>query len=160
MRSFVLLASLLMTSSVALAQPLPILRGIVVTQNGEGRAYFEDPRTGTLASYASGDLVGDSQIEAIHDDRVVLRRGSELVQVPMGLLSPTVSSEAVEVGPSPRATDAAPVPAEVYQPNPTAGPIIENGQPWLDRLGIPPQALSRAIEQAVPAQDSDDNIKN
>jgi len=131
----VLLASLLMTSSVALAQPLPVLRGIVVTQRGEGRAYFEDPHTGTLAAYASGDLVGDSQIEAIYDDRVVLRRGSELVQVPLGGLA-------------------------VSRPNPAAGPTIGNGQPWLDRLGIPPQAFSRAIEQALPAQDSDDNIKD
>ena len=149
-----------MTPSVALAQALPILRGIVVTQSGAARAYFENPHTGALGAYASGDLVGDSQIEAIYDDRVVLRRGSELVQVLMGRLSPAVSSEAVEVGLSPPAIAATPVPAEVYRPDPTAGPTIGNGQPWLDRLGVPPQALSRAIEQAVPAQDSDDNIKN
>ena len=148
-----------MTSSVALAQGPPILRGIVITQSGKARAYFENPRTGTLAAYALGDLVADSQIEAIHDDRVVLRRGSELVQVLMGGLSPTIPSEATEVDRPPDATAASPVPA-VYQPDPTAGPIIGNGQPWLDQLGIPPQALSRAIEQALPAQDSDGNIKD
>jgi len=158
-RTFVLLAGLLMTSSVAFAQPLPILRGIVVTQSGEGRAYFEDPRTGALASYAPGDLVGDSQIETIHDDRVVLRRGSEFVQVLMGGVSPTIPSEAAELDSPLDGTTATPVSA-VYQPDPTTGPIIGDGQPWLDRLGVPPQALSRAIEQALPAQDSDDNIKD
>lgn len=34
-------------------------------------------------------------------------------------------------------------------------PIIGSGQPWLDRLGIPRGALSRAIESAVSAQESD-----
>jgi hypothetical protein len=150
-RTVILLASLLMTSSVALAQALPILRGIVVTHSGVARAYFENPHTGALGAYAPGDLVGDSQIEAIYDDRVVLRRGGELVHVLMGSSSPTISSETTEVG--------HPV-AAVYQPDPTAGPIIGNGQPWLDRLGIPQQALSRAIEQALPAQDSDSNIKD
>jgi hypothetical protein len=158
-RTVILLASLLMTSSVALAQALPILRGIVVTHSGVARAYFENPHTGALGAYAPGDLVGDSQIEAIYDDRVVLRRGGDLVHVLMGSSSPTISSETTEVGRPPDATAASPV-AAVYQPDPTARPIIGNGQPWLDRLGIPPQALSRAIEQALPAQDSDGNIKD
>jgi len=157
-RTVILLASLLMTSSVALAQALPILRGIVVTHSGVARAYFENPHTGALGAYAPGDLVGDSQIEAIYDDRVVLRRGSELVHVLMGSSSPTSSSQTT-VGRPPDATAASPV-AAVYQPDPTAGPIIGTGQPWLDRLGIPAQALSRAIEQALPAQDSDGNIKD
>jgi hypothetical protein len=165
-RSFLagLLPILVISSSAWAQAPLPILRGIVLPQNGEGRAYFEDPRTGALAAYASGDLVGDSRIEEIHEARVVLRRGSELVQVLMGASSSTVASETEETaGPSPRVTASTPVPppAPVFRPNPTGGPTIGNGQPWLDRLGIPPQALSRAIEQALPAQDPDsDNIKD
>jgi hypothetical protein len=50
----------------------------------------------------------------------------------------------------------------VYRPNPKGGPTIGNGQPWLDRLGIPPEALSRAIEEAQqfsPGPDAD-NLKD
>jgi hypothetical protein len=163
-RSFLagLLPILVIVSSAWAQVPLPILRGIVRTQHGEGRAYFEDPRTGTLAAYASGDIVGDGQIEEIHDDRVVLRQGGELVQVLMGASASTVASEAGETaGPSPGVTASTPVQPPAPVPNPTGGPTIGNGQPWLDRLGIPPQALSRAIEQAIPAQDPDsDNIKD
>jgi hypothetical protein len=49
----------------------------------------------------------------------------------------------------------------VYRPNPTGGPTIGNGQAYLDRLGIPPQALSRAIEEAAPPEEPDsDNLKD
>lgn len=127
----------LLSASIATAEPLAIVRGIVVTQQGEARAYLEDPRTGALRVYAPGDTVGDSQIEAIREDRVVLRRGDELIQLLMGPLG-----SAHEDG------GEAPWRPAVYQPNPSGGPVIGNGQPWLDRLGIPPDALSRAIEQA------------
>src|SRR5206468_7820260 len=59
--------------------PLPILRGIVVMPTGESRAYLEDAQTGSLAGYASRDLVGDSRIEEIRDDRVLLRRGDDVI---------------------------------------------------------------------------------
>jgi hypothetical protein len=154
------LTSIMMTGASALAQaPLPILRGIVLTANGEGRAYFEDPSTGTLRAYLPRDTVGDCQIEEIRDDRVVLRRGSDLVHVLLGGPSPALASEGTDTSPPPRVDSATPVspPVPVIQPARTTGtaPIIGNGQPWLERLGIPPQALSRAIEQALPAQDSD-----
>jgi hypothetical protein len=155
------LTSILMTGASALAQaPLPILRGIVLTANGEGRAYFEDPSTGTLGAYLPRDTVGDSQIEEIRDDRVVLRRGRDLVHVLLGGPSPALASEGTDPGSPPPSMDSAtPVspPVPVIQParTPSTDPIIGNGQPWLERLGIPPRALSRAIEQALPAQDSD-----
>jgi hypothetical protein len=162
-RLFVLtaLTSIMMTGASAVAQaPLPILRGIVLTANGAGRAYLEDPSTGTVGAYESRDTVGDSQIEEIRDDRVVLRRGSELVHVLLGGPSPALASEGTDTGSPPPPVDAAtPVspPVSAIQPAGTTGtaPIIGNGQPWLETLGIAPRALSRAIEQALPAQDSD-----
>jgi hypothetical protein len=162
-RLFVLagLTSILMTGASALAQaPLPVLRGIVLTANGEGRAYFEDPSTGTLGAYLPRDTIGDCQIEEIRDDRVVLRRGSELVHVLLGGPSPALASEGTDTGSSPPPVDSAtPVspPVTAIQPSATTGtaPIIGNGQPWLETHGIAPRALSRAIEQALPAQDSD-----
>jgi hypothetical protein len=155
------LTSIMMTWASALAQAsLPILRGIVLTANGEGRAYFEDPRTGTLGAYAPRDAVGDGQIEEIRHDRVVLRRGGELVHVLLGGPSPALASEVTDPGsPAPRVDPAthAPPPASAVRSAQPAGmaPTIGNGQPWLESLGIPPRALSRAIEQALPAQDSD-----
>lgn len=145
-----LLAILVVSPSAVAQGPLPILRGIVLMESGEGRAYFEDPRTGMQAGYAPRDTVGDCQIEQIQEDRVVLRRGSELVQMLLGAQAPAG-------GRSPRSTGSTAVspPSSAIRSTPGAAPIIGNGQPWLDRLGIPLQALSRAIEQALPAQNSD-----
>lgn len=145
MRRLVVIVALLTTASVATAEPLAILRGIVVTQHGEARAYLEDPRTGTLRAYAAGDVVADARIEAIHEDRVVLRRGDELVQLLMGPLASAQEDSAVTARATPE-TQSRPV---VYRPNPSDGPTIGNGQPWLDRLGVPSGVLSRAIEQAA-----------
>ena len=116
--------------------PLPILRGVVLTTSGEDRAYFEDSQTRALSGYAIRDTVGDCRIEEIRADRVMLRCGEELIQMLLG------ASSADLAGGSDQGT-----------------PIIGNGQPWLDRLGIPPRAISSAIEQALPTQDSD-NLGN
>jgi len=127
-------------SSCAVAQaPLPILRGIVVMPTGEPRAYLEDALTGHLAGYAVRDVVGDSRIEEIRDDRVVLRHGSDVVHVFMGGASATNdpgNSVSASAAPSPPTADVKP------------GPVIDNGEAWLEHLGVPPKALSRAIEQA------------
>jgi len=96
---------------------------------GESRAYLEDAQTGSLAGYAIRDVVADSRIVEIRDDRVVLRRGDEVIHVFIGGAS---SSEA----PGHR------------------GRVVGNGKAWLDHLGIPPNALSRAIE-AVPTKGPD-----
>ena len=121
---------LLSLSAPGAAQaPLPILRGIVVMPTGESRAYLEDAQTGSLAGYAIRDVVADSRIVEIRDDRVVLRRGDDVIHVFIGGAS---STEA----PGHR------------------GPVVGNGKAWLDHLGIPPNALSRAIE-AVPTKGPD-----
>jgi hypothetical protein len=109
---FLILANL---SCVWAQAPLPVLRGILVTPDGPGRAFFEDPTTGALGAYAVGDVIDGNRIEQIREDAVILRRGDEVIRILMGSRS---------------------------------GPTIGNGQPRLDRLGIPPQALSQAIGAA------------
>ncbi len=137
---------LLSLSSYGVAQaPLPILRGIVVMPTGESRAYLENAQTGTLAGYAIRDIVGDSRIEEIRDDRVVLRRGGDVIHVFIGGVSSTYDPEnrvSASITPPPTAPSVEP------------GPVIGNGEAWLDHLGIPPKALSRAIE-AVPTKGPD-----
>jgi hypothetical protein len=63
---------------------------------------------------------------------------------------------------SPPPPRPAPEVMPVYRPNPKGGPTIGSGQPYLDRLGVPPQAFSRAIEEAQqPTQEQDaDNLKD
>ena len=112
---------------------------------GESRAYLEDAQTGGLAGYAIRDVVGDSRIVEIRDDRVVLRRGDEVIHVFIGGASATEA-------PGHRAkASIAPTPTA---PRVEPGPVVGNGEAWLDHLGIPPNALSRAIE-AVPTKGPD-----
>jgi len=120
------------------------LRGIVVMPTGESRAYLENPQTGSLAGYAVRDIVGDSRIEEIRDDRVVLRRGDDVVHVFIGGVSSSEPEHRVSAS-------TAPPPAVSGV---EGSPVVGNGEAWLEHLGIPPQALKRAIE-AVPAKGPD-----
>ena len=61
--------------------PRPRLHGIVLLPEGRGRAYLEDVQRQRVAAYSVGDLVGDSRVEQIKADRVVLRRGGETFEV-------------------------------------------------------------------------------
>ena len=137
---------LLSLSAPGAAQaPLPILRGIVVMPTGESRAYLEDAQTGSLAGYAIRDVVADSRIVEIRDDRVVLRRGGDVIHVFIGGVSSTYDRENQV---------SAPITPPPTTPGVERGPVIGNGETWLDHLGIPPNALSRAIE-AVPTKGPD-----
>jgi hypothetical protein len=146
-------------SMLASGMPSPILRGITVIEGDYARVYLEDPRTGIVTTYSLGDIVGDSRIEWIQDDRVVLRRGNDLVELRFGVPSTATLGEAGGPGaPPPRlaagdgaATSAPRVP---IQSEGVDAPIIGSGQPWLDKLGIPRGALSRAIESVTSSQES------
>ena len=137
----------------------------MVTPDGQGRAYFEDPTTGVLGAYAVGDLIDGNRIEQIRDDAVVLRRGDEVIRIPWAPHRTPRRQPGSARGARAAAGAAeprqAPAVMPVYRPNPTGGPTIGNGQAYLDRLGIPPQALSRAIEEAAPPEEPDsDNLKD
>jgi hypothetical protein len=153
-------ASVLTASPILASGAQPILRGIFLVEGGYGRAYLEDPRTGTITAYALGDTVGDSRIERIQEDRVVLQRGNELVQLRLGAQGTAMPSKGGEADiPAPRPaapTGVSPSSGQSSAIRSGAGDatIISNGQPWLDRLGIPQGALSRAIETALPGQES------
>jgi hypothetical protein len=171
MRVVVLLGVLLSVTSAwvptsrAQSDP-PVLRGIVITHRGEARAYFEDPSTGALGAYGVGDVIDGNRVEQIREDVVVLRRGDDVIRIQMGSAPESETSAAGAVAAAPEAArepEPRPAPAvmPVYRPNPQGGPTIGNGQPYLDRLGVPPQALSRAIEQAIPAEEPEsDNLKD
>jgi hypothetical protein len=162
---FLILANL---SCVWAQAPHPVLRGIVVTAEGQGRAFFEDPATGALGAYAVGDVIDGNRIEQIQEDAVVLRRGDEVIRILIGSAPDSEASPGSAVAPSPAVSQPPPGPRPapgvmtVYRPNSTSGPTIGNGQPWLDRLGIPRQALSQAIGEAQqPAREADsDNLKD
>jgi len=140
---------LFLLSGHAVAQaPLPILRGIVVMPTGESRAYLEDAQTGQLGGYAINETVGDSRIEGIRDDRVVLRRGGELIHVFIGGVSSTEPDSRAS------ASTTSPPAASAVEP----APVIANGEAWLEHLGLPPQALKRAIEK-TPTK-SPDNLED
>jgi hypothetical protein len=124
------------------------LRGIVVMPTGESRAYLEDGLTGQLGGYSVSDVVGDSRIEEIRDDRVVLRRGADAIHVFIGGVS--------SAGPDDRASASSAPPPAASGVEPV--PAIGSGEPWLEHLGIPPQALKRAIE-AAPTK-SPDNLED
>jgi hypothetical protein len=154
---------LLSVSSAWAQAAAPVLRGIVITQSGQARAYFEDPTTGVLGAYAVGDVIDGNRIEQIREDVVVLRRGAEVIRVLMGS-APESGTPGPVADSSPAVDQPAPRPAPGvmpgYRPNPQGGPTIGSGQPYLDRLGIPPRAFSRAIEEA-PAQEPDsENLKD
>jgi hypothetical protein len=140
-----LLLFLPLASRTAAQTPLPILRGIIVMPSGESRAYLEDAQTGHLAGYKVRDLVGDSRIEEIRDDRVVLQHGGESVHIFMGGVS------AAHDPAKPVSASTAPSPPT---PGVRAGSVVDNGEAWLDHLGIPPKSLSRAIER-VPMKGPD-----
>lgn len=61
--------------------PKPRLYGVVILAEGRGRAYLEDVQRRKVFSYSVGDLVGDSRLEQIKADRVVLRRAGETFEV-------------------------------------------------------------------------------
>jgi hypothetical protein len=61
--------------------PKPRLYGVVILTEGRGRAYLEDMQRRKVFAYSVGDLVGDSRLEQIKSDRVVLRRGGETFEV-------------------------------------------------------------------------------
>lgn len=61
--------------------PKPRLYGIVVLPDGKSRAYLEDAQRKKVFGFSVGDSVAESRLEQIKNDRVVLRRGSEVYEV-------------------------------------------------------------------------------
>jgi hypothetical protein len=110
---------------------LPRLTGVVLTAQG-GAAYLEDPATGQVRAYRVGDVIGGLQLVRIEANRVVLHRGTEVVEVPLAGVPPPpgVAPDPV-VPPVPVPGDAAAGSNEAGPCPPTCAPAttILPGQP-------------------------------
>ena len=78
---------------------------MVIAEDGRGRAYLQDGRTGSVRAYEVGEAVGDARVVAIEPDRVVLDRSGSRIDVRFG------GSSGIPV-------TAPPAPAGVLQPEP------------------------------------------
>jgi hypothetical protein len=117
--------------------PKPRLYGIVLLPEGRGRAYLEDVRRRRVFAYSVGDVVGDSRLDQIKSDRVVMRRGTETFEVLLHDPSKPrrASVQSPQTGAAGRPAAARPsVPAPVPAPAPVPG-IRAAGRP---RAGVPP----------------------
>jgi hypothetical protein len=104
--------------------PKPRLYGVVLLAEGRGRAYLEDMQRRRVFAYSVGDLVGDSRLEQIKPDRVVLRRGGETFEVLLSDPSKPRQSAAPPGVQSPEA-GAAGRPAAAWPPvSPSASPPV------------------------------------
>jgi hypothetical protein len=122
--------------------PKPLLHGIVLGGNDGPRAFIQDPRTRRVYGYGVGDQVGESRVDEIKTDRVVLRQGADVTEImlrdpakpkpppppPVAAASPTFPGQppipgAPGVPPQPR------VPAMGQPPQPFGQPPQPFGQP-------------------------------
>jgi hypothetical protein len=85
------------------------LYGVVLGAEGGGVAYLGDPQTGRVRGFRVGEVVGNQQVVAIAADRVVLRDGSDTVELRLSGGSP--SNAAVNAPSPPPAAVAMPVEA-------------------------------------------------
>jgi hypothetical protein len=59
----------------------PRLFGVVIGADGGARAYLWDPQTKRVFGYKVGDSLADNRVEQITNDRVTLRRGTDVYDV-------------------------------------------------------------------------------
>jgi type II secretory pathway component PulC len=128
----------------------PRLIGVVIAQDGRGRAYLQDSRTGRVRGYEVGETVGDARVVAIEPDRVVLDRdGSRLdirfSRTPGGEAAPTPAAETAGPGapPSDESEASTDTPAASQAPVPAPG---QGGQP----ADVPPCPPSCPVPPAPP----------
>lgn len=89
----------------AALQPKPLLYGVILSDDrGLGLAYFQDPATRRIAGYRIGDAVAGGRIESIERDRVLIRRGAELVEVSINRSHTPSPPDAVPVSSEPPAS--------------------------------------------------------
>jgi hypothetical protein len=112
----------------------PRLIGVVIAQDGRGRAYLQDTRTGGVRAYEVGEAIGDARVIAIEPDRVVLDRSGSRITIRFSRVSggegapapagPAAAPQAEPAAPPAVETGPSPVPAAGGQP-----PVPAPGQP-------------------------------
>ena len=149
------------TAAPAPPAPKPRLYGVVLLPEGRGRAYLEDVQRRRVSAYSVGDVVGDSRVEQIKSDRVVMRRGGETFEVllydptkprrpaaPPGVQSPEAGA------PGRPAAGRPPVPAPGPGPAPAPSPTPGLRVPGRPRVGVPPPAPPPSTEtQEEPTEE-------
>jgi hypothetical protein len=116
----------------------PRLIGVVIPQDGRGRAYLQDAQTGSVRAYEVGEAVGDARVVAIEPDRVVLDRSGSRIDIRFSRAS---------------GGEGAPAPARPAVVPPAAPPPPAEGGPSSDPAAggqTPPAAPE---QPAAPAAD-------
>jgi hypothetical protein len=108
---------------------------VVIAEDGRGRAYLQDSRTGGVRAYEVGEAVGDARVVAIEPDRVVLDLSGTRVDVRFGGASSS---------PGPQ-----PAPPGVLMPEPEPGQ--EPAAPPAEPAAGGPAPASPAADPPVPA---------
>ncbi len=105
-------------SATAALSPVgkPLLHGIVL-KDGSRAAFLEDPVTKKVLGYKLGDQVAGGLLERIEADRVVIRRGEELIEV---FLRDPAKPKAVPAGQPGASALQPPPPAGTPQVQPSA----------------------------------------
>jgi hypothetical protein len=109
----------------------PRLIGVVIGQDGRGRAYLQDAQTGSVRAYEVGESVGDARVVSIEPDRVVLDRSGSRIDIRFSRAA----------GP-----EAAPAPAG------PAAPRVEPGLPPAEAGPAPDPAAGGQTPAAAPEQ--------
>jgi hypothetical protein len=81
------------------APAIPLLYGVIYGASG-WIAYIEDPNTRAVTPYRVGDSVGGKTIEAIEDERVVLKGPEGVIEIKLGDEKPGVPKRPAEKAPS------------------------------------------------------------
>jgi hypothetical protein len=137
----------------------PRLIGVVIGQDGRGRAYLQDVQTGGVRAYEVGEAVGDARVVSIEPDRVVLDRSGSRIDIrfsraagPEGApapAGPAVGPRPVPVAP-PAESGPAPHPAAGGQ-TPAAAPE-QPAAPAAETQPCPPNCPVPAAPAAPGAQ--------
>ena len=61
--------------------PNPRLYGVVILPDGKARAYLEDVQARRVFAYSVGDTIAESRVQEIRADRVIMRRGNEVIEI-------------------------------------------------------------------------------
>jgi hypothetical protein len=102
------------TGPVAPPPPKPRLYGVVILPDGQARAYLEDVQRHRVFAYSIGDSLAGGRVEQIQGDRVILKRGGEVLEV-------LLHDPSKPKPPAPGVARPAQPPAEVQPPRPLPG---------------------------------------
>lgn len=127
----------------------PVLHGVVINE-GVRVAYLEDPVTKRVFGYKTGDAVAGGQLEAIEEDRVVIKRPEGLLEVK--LKDPNKPKPVVRAPTPPAGVAPVPgVPPSIAPSVPGVPPPVPPVGPRPPRLPRRPRGASEATGAPAPS---------